>query len=45
MTSTLTACSDQWANRPADERFTSLPEMHRFFTALRDTSDRDWETL
>lgn len=36
--SILTACSDQWMNRPDDERFTSLPEMHQHFTALRDRS-------
>lgn len=36
--SILTACSDQWMNRPDDERFTSLPEMHQHFTALRDKS-------
>lgn len=36
--STLTACSTQWMSRPDDERFTSLPEMHQHFTALRDRS-------
>ncbi len=36
--SILTACSDQWMSRPDDERFTSLPEMHQHFTALRDRS-------
>ena len=36
--SILTACSDQWMNRPDDERFTSLPEMHQHFTAIRDRS-------
>ena len=35
---TLTACSDQWMNRPDDERFTSLPDMHQHFTAIRDRS-------
>jgi hypothetical protein len=36
--SILTAGSTQWMNRPDDERFTSLPEMHSHFTALRDRS-------
>ena len=36
--SILTACSDQWMSRPDDERFTTLPEMHQHFTALRDRS-------
>lgn len=36
--SILTACSTQWASRPADERFTDLPSMHQHFTALRDRS-------
>lgn len=44
---TLTQASSQWANRPADERFTSLPEMlsamhkHRAFSKARIMSNRD----
>lgn len=35
---TLTACSREWATRPEDQRFTSLPEMHAKMSALRDRS-------
>ena len=32
----LTACSTEWASRPADERFTSLPALHDAMQASRD---------
>jgi len=31
-------CHHQWATRPADERFTSLTEMHGALTAIRERS-------
>ena len=36
--STLTKASSQWASRPADERFVSLPDMLEHFNHLRDNS-------
>lgn len=35
---TLSQASHQWATRPADERFTSLTELHDHFKHQRDTS-------
>lgn len=35
---TLTAASKQWMTRPADQRFTSLPEMQTFVQGVRDRS-------
>lgn len=35
---TLMQASNQWATRPADERFTSLEEMRRHFETVRDQS-------
>jgi hypothetical protein len=35
---TLMQASTQWANRPADERFTSLTEMQEHFRVVRDES-------
>lgn len=32
----LTACSTEWANRPADERFESLPELHAHMISARE---------
>lgn len=34
----MSTLSHQWANRPADERFTSLTEMASHFHAIRDNS-------
>ena len=36
--STLMDASRQWSTRPADERFTSLPELGKHFADLRDNS-------
>jgi hypothetical protein len=36
--STLMAASNQWASRPADERFLSLTEMSDHFQSIRDRS-------
>lgn len=38
MSSTLMQASNQWASRPADERFTSLLTMQDHFTRIRDAS-------
>lgn len=35
---TLTRASHEWATRPADERFTSLPELHDAMQKSRDNS-------
>lgn len=32
----LTACSTEWASRPADERFTSLPDLHAHMLGARE---------
>jgi hypothetical protein len=37
---TLTACHSNWAHRPADERFLSLPEMRDAMDSHRDWADR-----
>lgn len=39
MSSTLTAASRQWASRPADERFTSLPALYDRVRGQRDRSN------
>lgn len=41
MTQTLMQASNQWASRPADERFVSLHEMQTKMRSLRDRSDTD----
>lgn len=38
MTTTLTRCSREWANRPDDERFESLPDLHAAMQAGKDRS-------
>jgi hypothetical protein len=46
--STLTQAFDQWATRPADERFTSLQALHDAVVARRDRSiesTRPWDGL
>lgn len=35
---TLTDCNRQWANRPADERFLSLPDLRDAMRRIRETS-------
>jgi|GEM_PF-5930935 len=39
--STLTAASQQWASRPADERFANLYDMQASMTRLRGASTND----
>ena len=34
----LTQASNQWASRPADQRFTSLTELHEHVKAIRNAS-------
>ena len=36
--STLMKASNQWASRPADQRFTSLTDMHAFALQVRENS-------
>jgi hypothetical protein len=38
MSQVLTKASNQWWKRPADERYTSLTEMHNHFSAVRERS-------
>lgn len=37
---TLMQANRQWATRPADERFTSLTELHAYVTAVRQNSNQ-----
>lgn len=38
VTTTITTASREWASRPTDQRFTSLPDLHIFVQGQRDHS-------